>query len=161
KSASYLAVDIGTTSLKAIEVRGGAEKPQIVNYGVLESTGYLARANQVLQTSSLKIFEADAIELLKTLRQTMKSDCKDALASLPPFSVFTTVLDFPRMQPKEIEKVIAYQAQQYVPLPITEVTLDWISLGEYEDDKGYPHQKVMLISVPQEQVQKYQRIFQM
>lgn len=159
-SRSFLAIDIGTTSIKAVEVKGGKQAPQVTNYGLLESSGYLARANQALQTSSLKIFEADIVELLKTIVREMGTHTKDVLASLPPFSVFTTVLDFPQMSRKEIEKAMAYQARQYVPLPLSEVALDWLKIGEFQDDKGFMHQKIMLISVPQEQIKKYQRMFQ-
>jgi len=158
-NSSYLAVDIGTTSIKAIEMKGGEKAPRVTNYGILESSGYLARANQALQTSNLKIFEADIVELLKALVREMGTSTTNALASLPPFSVFTTVLDFPQMSPKEIQQAMIYQAKQYVPLPLSEVALDWLGIGEYQDDKGFTHQKIMLISVPNEQIQKYQRIF--
>src|SRR5579862_6803821 len=89
---TYLAVDIGTTSIKAVEVKGGDQKPRVTNYGVLESSGYLARANQALQTSSLKIFEDDIVALLRAVVKEMGASTNDALASLPPFSVFTTIL---------------------------------------------------------------------
>lgn len=157
---SYLGVDIGTTSIKVVEVKGGKSAPQVTNYGLLESSGYLARANQAFQTSSLKIFEADITELLKTIVKEMGTGTKEVIASLPPFSAFTTLLDFPRMEQKEIEQAIVYQAKQYVPLPLNEVALDWMKVGDYEDDKGFSHQKILLISVPQEQIKKYQRMFQ-
>jgi type IV pilus assembly protein PilM len=157
---SYLGVDIGTTSIKVIEVKKGRQMPQVVNYGFLESSGYLARANQALQTSSLKIFESDVVELLKTIIKEMGTSTKDVVASLPPFSVFTTMLDFPIMETSEVEKAIVYQAKQYVPLPLSEVAIDWIKVGEYDDDRGFKHQKILLISVPQEQIKKYKRIFQ-
>ena len=64
RASARLGVDIGTTSIKVVEVRPGKKSPQVTNYGFLESSGYLARANQALQTSSLKIFESDVIELL-------------------------------------------------------------------------------------------------
>jgi type IV pilus assembly protein PilM len=156
---SYLGVDIGTTSVKVVEVKKGSKMPQVTNYGFLESSGYLARANQALQTSSLKIFEADIVELLKTLVREMGISTKDALASLPPFAVFTAMLDFPLMEASEIQKAIVYQAKQYVPLPLSEVAIDWIKVGEYDDNRGFRHQKILLISVPQEQIQKYKRIF--
>lgn len=157
---SYLGVDIGTTSIKVAEIRNGQERPEFVNYGILESSGYLARENQALQTSSLKIFESEIIELLKTVVRETGTSSKDVVASLPLFSAFISVLDFPRMEAKEIERAIVYQAKQYVPLPLSEVALDWLKVAEYEDEKGFFHQKVLLISVPQEQIKKYQAMFQ-
>ena len=156
---SYLGVDIGTTSIKVVEVKQGKSRPLVTNYGLLESSGYLARANQALQTSSLKIFESDVVELLKTVVHKMGGSTKDVVASLPPFSAFMTMLDFPKMSSQEAEKAMQYQARQYVPLPLSEVALDWLKVGEYADDNGFTHQKMLLISVPLEQIKKYQRMF--
>jgi type IV pilus assembly protein PilM len=154
-----LGIDIGTTSIKIVEVKRGKDRPRVTNYGLLESSGYLSRANQAFQTSTLKLFESEVVELLKTLVHSMGSGTKDVAASLPVFSVFTTILDFPRMEEQEIEKAIVYQAKQYVPLPLSEVALDWLKVGEFTDDKGFVHQKILLISVPQEQIKKYQMMF--
>ena len=156
---AYLGVDIGTTSIKVAEVRNRGERPELVNYGILESSGYLARENQALQTSSLKIFESEIVDLLKTVIREMGTSTKDVVASLPLFSAFISVLDFPRMETQEIEHAIVYQAKQYVPLPLSEVALDWLKVAEFEDEKGFFHQKILLISVPQEQIKKYQAMF--
>ena len=89
----------------------------------------------------------------------MGTGTKDVIASLPLFSAFVSVLDFPKMAAEEIEHAIVYQAKQYVPLPLSEVALDWLKVAEFEDEKGFFHQKILLISVPQEQIKKYQAIF--
>lgn len=156
---TYLGVDIGTTSIKVVEVKPGEQLPAVINYGFLDSSSYLSRANQVLQTSTLKIFEKEAAELLKLVIGEMKTKTTEALASLPMFSAFTTTLDFPEMPPSELAKAIPFQAKQYIPLPLAEVAVDWMKIGEFEDDKGYKHQRILLISVPQETIKKYQKIF--
>ncbi|MBU6500337.1 MAG: type IV pilus assembly protein PilM [Patescibacteria group bacterium] len=156
---SYLAVDIGTTSIKVADIKQGKQSPEITNYGILESSGYLARANQALQTSSLKLFDNEVVDLLKMVVAEMKTDTTEALASLPPFLAFMTVLDFPAMKPSELEKSLVFEAKQYIPQPISEVALDWLKVGDYRDDKGFDHNQILLISVPQEQIKKYQKIF--
>lgn len=156
---SYLGVDIGTTSIKVVEVKQGKTLPSIVNYGLLQSSGYLLRANDVLQNSSLKLFTESSTELLKALIKKMNPKTGEASASLPTFSVFMSVFEFPEMSQSDLEKSLTYQARQYVPLPISEVALDWIKVGEREDEKGFKFQQVLLISVPQELIKKYQIIF--
>src|SRR5208283_4308569 len=98
-------------------------------------------------------------DLLKTVVREMGTSAKDVVASLPLFSAFISVLDFPKMAPQEIEHAIVYQAKQYVPLPLSEVALDWLKVAEFEDEKGFFHQKILLISVPQEEIKKYQAMF--
>ncbi len=158
---SYLGVDIGTTSIKAIEVKPGKQLPAIINYGFLESSGYLSRANQALQTSTLKIFEQEVVELLKIVVREMRPKSTQVIASLAPFATFVTILEFPDMSDAEIGKAMPFEARQYIPLPISEVALDWMKVGEYTDDKGFKHLQILLISVPQEQIKKYQRIFKL
>lgn len=157
-SPSYLGIDIGTTSIKIAEVGSGRQLPQIKNYSLLNSSGYLLRSNDVLQTSSLKLFETGVIDLLKIMLKKMKPGATDVIASIPTFAVFMTVFDFPEMSTSDLEKSLTYQASQYVPLPISEVALDWTKVGEREDDKGYKYEQVLLISVPQELIRKYQLI---
>ena len=158
---AYLGVDIGTTSIKAVEVKQGKQRPEVVNYAILESSGYLSRANQVLQTSTLKLFEKEVVELLKILVKEMGPTTTAVVASIPTFNTFMTVLDFPDMSSADLDKAMVYQVKQYVPLPISEVVIDWIKVGESKDDQGFKHQQILLISIPKEQINKYQRIFKL
>jgi type IV pilus assembly protein PilM len=158
-SPSYLGVDIGTTSIKAVEVKQGKKLPEVINYGMLESRGSLLRANTAIQTSALKLFQTEVEDLLKTLLEQMKPGTAEVVASLPVFSAFTTILSFPEMSQEELGKSIAFQAKQYIPLEISEAAIDWMKVGEYRDDKGFNFQQILLISVPQEQIRKYQHMF--
>ena len=70
---SYLGIDIGTTSIKMVELEGkkGA-KPTLKNYGALEGHGYLDRVNNAIQTSSLKMFDSEVKDLLGVLIKKTK-----------------------------------------------------------------------------------------
>ena len=155
----YLGVDIGTTSIKIAEVEQGKNSPRLTNYCILEDKGSLLRANTAIQTSNLKLFENEVSELLKTAIGEMKPNTTEALASLPVFSGLTTILTFPEMPKNDLEKALSFEAKNYIPMPISEVVIDWMKVGEYRDDKGFLSQQILLISVPREQVKKYQRIF--
>jgi type IV pilus assembly protein PilM len=155
----FLGVDIGTTSIKIVEADQGERLPRLLNYAILEAQSSLSRVNLALQTSSLKLFEDDAVNLLRIAVQKMKPQTPDAVASLPVFSAFTTVVTLPAMSDSELQKNLVYQAKQYIPLPISEVVLDWLRVGEYEDERGAKQEQVLLISVPQTEIKKYQSIF--
>lgn len=159
-SSSYLGVDIGTTSIKVAELEKGKSAPRLLNYGILETESALLRANTALQTSSLKLFDKDTVEFLKMLVAQMKPKTTNVIASLPLFSAFTTMLTLPDMDPKDLDQAVQFQARQYIPLPISEVALDWSNVGEAEDERGAKVNQILLISVPQEQIKKYQNIFQ-
>src|SRR3989344_4469848 len=160
RKKSYLGIDIGTTSIKMVELEGRkGEKPTLKNYGAREGYGYLDRVNNAIQTSSLKMFDSEVKDLLSVLIKKTKPKATNVIASLPSFASFTTLLDIPMMSPQETAQAINYQARAFVPLPLTEVTIDWIPVSEYADERGIKKQQIFLISVPNEQIVKYKQIF--
>jgi len=158
-SQSVLGVDIGTTSIKIAELGRKEERSNLINYGILETKEYLNYPNRVIQTSSLKVSEKETAEMLKILLREMGTKSKIAIASIPAFAAFTTVLEMPVLSADETRKAVNFQAPQYIPLPISEVAVDWIKIGEFDSDLHQRYQRIFLIGIPQEIVQKYKVIF--
>jgi type IV pilus assembly protein PilM len=158
QDGSVLGLDIGTTSIKMVEIGKKGQTPELVNYGILETKGSVSRTNTALQTSGLKLFEKEAGEFLKALIDRMQPRTRNAIASLPLFSAFTTVLSLPAMGQTDLQKAVAFQARQVIPSPLAEVALDWSKVGEYKDAKGFTYFQVLLISVPNTEIRKYQGI---
>ncbi|MEX2033400.1 MAG: type IV pilus assembly protein PilM [Candidatus Colwellbacteria bacterium] len=161
KKESYLAVDIGTASIKMVELDSAGEKPMLKNYAILETSGHLERPNDAIQTSSLKIIDKETAGLLRVLISEMKTKARTVVASLPAFSAFTALIDLPVMSPGEISKTMQYQARSFIPLPLTEVTLDWLPIMKLTDEKGIKKQRLFLTAVPNEQIKRYQNIFRL
>ncbi len=158
-SKSFLGIDIGTTSIKIVEITNSNKKPKLQNYGWLETYGYLERLNDALQTSSLKILEKDASKLLQFLISQIKPRTNRVVASLPSFTTFITLLEMPMMPAEDTAKAVVFQARQYIPLPVSEVTIDWLKVGEREDEEGVKKQQILLTSVPNERIRSYRSIF--
>jgi len=158
---SYLGIDIGTTSIKMVEISGGKKQPKLQNYGILESYGHLERLNNAIQTSSLKIMERETASLLKLLLDKLKIKSRQAIVSIPAFSSFVTLMEVPQMPEVDTAKTVSFQIRQYIPLPTSEVAIEWIKVGEKEDEKGFTKQEILIISVPNEQIKRYQSIFRL
>lgn len=159
KGRAVLGVDIGTTSIKIAELNQKEERLNLVNYGILEAKEYLNYPNRIIQSSSLKISEENATEILKTLLKETGVKSKIAIGSIPSFAAFTTILEMPVLSPDETQKAVLFQAPQYIPLPISEVAVDWLKIGEYETNGHQRYQRIFLIGIPQETIQKYKNIF--
>ena len=158
---SYLGVDIGTTSIKIIEISSGKNRPKIDNYGILESYGHLERLNDAIQTASLKIMEKETAELLKLLLKQLKIKSKEVIASIPAFSAFITLLEIPEMPEADMVKTMSFQISQHIPLPVQEVAIEWLKVGSREDESGFTKQQILVISVPNELISRYQTVFKL
>lgn len=154
-----LGIDIGTVSMRLVQVSRKGGMLFLDTYGTLETKDYLRRANAALQTSSLKISENDIIPLLKTLLRETGAKADRVVASIPIFSAFFTSLDMPMMSGEETAKSISFQARQYIPLKPDEVTIDWVKTGEFETEKGDKIQRVMITGIPNILIAKYRAIF--
>lgn len=155
----FLGIDIGTTSIKVVEVDQGKQLPRLLNYGMLETQNSLERANVAFQTSSLRLFEDEMVGLLNSLLKKMDVSATNVVASLPNFSAFTTILNFPQMNDAELSKTISFQAKQYVPIPLSEASIEPVKVGEYTDEQGFKFLQILLITIPVEQIRRYQSIF--
>lgn len=159
KSRAVLGVDIGTVSIKIAELNQKEERANLMNYGILSTKEYLRYPSRVIQSGSLKISESDATEILKILLREMGTKSKIAIGSIPAFAAFTTTLEIPLLSHEETQKAVLFQAPQYIPLPISEVAVDWLKVEEYETGEHQRYQRIFLIGIPQEIIQKYKTIF--
>ncbi|MDD3491653.1 MAG: type IV pilus assembly protein PilM [Candidatus Pacebacteria bacterium] len=152
KQNLFLGIDIGTTSIKLVELRRKSNRMELANYGILEKYGHLERINDAIQTNSFKLLEESTALLLKQLIEKAKTQNQNAFMTLPSFSGFTSLMELPEMPDKEIAKAVKYQAGQYIPMSLHEMTLDW-QIIEREAGKII----LLLMAVPTDIIQRYIR----
>ncbi|MCX6703032.1 MAG: pilus assembly protein PilM [Candidatus Wolfebacteria bacterium] len=149
-AGTYLGVDIGTTSIKIAELTRIGGGPKLTNYGILDTYGHLTRLNNAIQTSSLKIAARETAEMVETLVKKGNFKTRDAIVSVPAFSSFTIFFDLPAMSNEETAKVLQYQIPQYIPMPIEEASIDWMKVGEKDNEKGFTDQQIVVVAIPKE-----------
>jgi type IV pilus assembly protein PilM len=157
---SFLGVDLGTASVKIVELTKSGKGLRLVNYGILEARSHLERINDSLQTSGLEIMDSETAELLQMLLGKMGTRANEAAVSLSAFAAFTSLLELPDMTFEETSQAMQYQAKALVPMPVSEVVIDWIQVDRYKSKEGRSIQKVVLVAIPKRQIEKYQKIFQ-
>lgn len=158
EAGSVLGVDIGTSSIKIAEISQKGDRFSLSNYGILETRDYLRQSNLALQNSSLDIEQEEASRLLKLLINEMNPQSKTALVSIPSFASFVTLVDMPLLSKKEIRQSIQYQARQYIPMPMSEVSVDWYVVDRYKNQKGKDFQKILLVGMPNKIISRFKNI---
>ncbi len=155
----FLGCDIGTTSIKIVELKKKGEFAHLHNYALLETLGHFERSNNVIQANALKISEKETTKLLSLLLQKGKFSTSYAVASIPSFSSFTVLLEIPLMDESETQKAMPFQIKQHIPLPLSEIAVDWMRVGQREDEDGFNKQYILLIAIPHSVIESYKTIF--
>lgn len=151
---SYLGVDIGTLSIKIVELSNENNRPKLLNYATL--TNY-----NLIGNPSLKIFGGEASVMLKKLLKESGITAQEVNMSVPIFSSFLTVMELPQMLESEIAAAIQFEAKKYIPVPLDSVLVDWSIIRT--DSEGSPAGQagkilVLLIAIPKDSVNEYVNI---
>lgn len=160
-SGSTLGIDIGTASIKAVEMTKEGGRFKLMNYGIFE----LESQEQTMQTNQrvMKLPDQDIIWGIQEVLKQSNIKTKNVIASIPSFSTFATVISLPYLSEKELAKAIPFEAKKYVPIPLQDVVIDWsitsiINGANQNTSKTPPTVEVFLAAVPKGEVERYRKI---
>lgn len=154
----FLGVDIGTSAIKIVELSGSGERIKLENYGEM-SFPLDDKPFRAFGKTTLLLSEQDIGKVIRSIFATAKIEARNAIFSLPDYSSFFTFLDLPPMSREEIDSAVRFKAREHVPLPLSEVTLDWSLInGEILERKKSTNLNVLLVAVPHEVINQYQEI---
>ena len=146
KSPPMLGLDIGTTSVKFVEISEGSKGQHRVERYVIEplpkdavKEGDIANADQV-------------VEIMQKAWGKMGSRVKNVVMALPASSVITKKILLPaNLSGVELENQVESEANQLIPFPLDEVNLDFQVLGA---SPGSPNDvEVLLAAARKEKVE--------
>lgn len=160
-----LGIDIGSSSIKVVLVEKVQEKVVLKNYGEI-ALGPRAGASmgQATNLSSDKIAEA-----LHDLLREAGITARYTLVAIPFSASLLAVVELPDVAKKELNSMIPLEARRYIPVPITEVSLDWWVLPKRKSgerpaaaaaDAGPAANKIEVIiaAIHNEVIKKYESI---
>ena len=152
---SFLGVDIGTSSIKIVELAKEKGQARIVTYGFSDNMEAKGEDWQ----SDIK-YVARAIN---KIREKAKVKSNRAVTALPTFSVFSSIINLSNVTQKDISSAVYWEAKKVIPLPLDEMILDWKKIDEKgnEDkkEKANKNIKVLLTGAPRTLVKKYIETF--
>jgi type IV pilus assembly protein PilM len=159
KGSSVIGVDVGSSSLKVVQLRkqGGA--------AVLETYGELALGPYTgAEAGTATNLPADKIaETLKDLLREANVTTKDAGISIPFSRSLLMLVTLPRSDdPAQQKTIIELEARKYIPVPVSEVQLDWFVLPSAIPEGAEPPKTmdVLLVAVHNDQLSLLQTVVQ-
>jgi len=144
KGNSVLGIDIGASSIKVVQIKNKKGRAVLQTYGELSLGPYAQK--QIGQATKLppeKIAEA-LIDVIKESNVTTF----DSAISVPMRSSMVSIFQMPNLKDKQLSQMVPIEARKYIPVPISEVTLDWFivpSVNDNEEKKKFVEAMVVAI----------------
>ncbi|MCE9628928.1 MAG: type IV pilus assembly protein PilM [Candidatus Vogelbacteria bacterium] len=118
---SVVGLDIGSSSIKVVQLRKDKGQMILETYGELSAGPYGgASVGQAVNLSPAK-----TAELIKDLFRESAITTKVGGLSIPLKSSLLVAIEVPESVNNNLDQIIPIEARKYVPVPISEVALDW------------------------------------
>ncbi|MBU1202875.1 pilus assembly protein PilM [Patescibacteria group bacterium] len=122
-ASSYLGVDIGTSSIKMVELENFKNQARLKTYG------YSDISVNILSSSIDKNNQLIA-DYIGEIAQKSNVQTRQVVTALPTFSVFNFIVSLPPMPKKDLASAIKWEAKKFIPVPLEEMILDWKILNK-------------------------------
>lgn len=149
-------LDIGSSSIKLVQLRFEKERALLETYGEVAAGPY--QDSPIGKAVSLG--EDRLGEMIRDVWQESGANARTVIAGVPLRNSFVTFIDLPQMSEKELARAIPFEARKYIPLPLSEVEIDWwpVSPLTNKEEEGLESLTVLLAAVQKETINAYQRV---
>ncbi len=150
--SSVIGLDIGSHTIKMIELAYDKGEYSLLAAGNAPTPPKALTSNVAADT------EAVAVSIKKLLKDAgCKS--KSVNVALPESQVFTRVIEVPPLSARELTSAIQWEAEQYVPLPLDQVNIDFTVLRDAKQT-GRNVMEVLLVAAPKALLDRYLTIIE-
>jgi len=144
KSKTLVGLDIGSSSVKAVELKPGKGEYRLLHAGIA-SLSPEAIVDGAIMDSSL------VVETINRLVSEVGIRNPNFGTSLSGHSVIVKKISLPAMSESELAESIRWEAEQYVPFDINDVNLDYVVLDPTRGDS----MDVLLVAVKKDKIAEY------
>jgi type IV pilus assembly protein PilM len=149
KPKSVVGLDIGSSAVKAVELRGSAKSYRVA-----------AIASEPIPPESIvdgAIVDSGAVaDAIRRLFASKGFKTKEVAASLSGNAVIVKKISLPIMTAQELAESIAWEAEQYIPFDIQDVNLDYQVIDSGSD--GRSTMDVLLVAAKKDKIADYTNV---
>jgi len=123
KKGSVIGVDIGSSSIKIVQLKNENGIAVLETYGAVSFGSYVKDA---YQGQAVNPTHDQTIQAMTDLIKESNITTLDSAVGIPSASSLVFLLELPStVSQKDFATVIPIEARRYIPVPITEVSIDW------------------------------------
>ncbi|MEK7562390.1 MAG: pilus assembly protein PilM [Patescibacteria group bacterium] len=142
-------LDINESDLKIVKLRKKSKFFELSSFKKVTIKSGVIEAGEIKNEDALTA-------IIKEAQYTVdgeKLNTKYVVASLPEEKSFLQVIQMPKMNKKELQSAIFFEAENYIPLPIGQVYLDFEVINPAVDHLN--HLDVLIVAMPRVVVDSY------
>src|SRR5579884_1008678 len=149
-------LDIGHGSLKVMQLEAiknnhRLARPKVIGYGYMDfddsaqSDGVITKP-EVIAKAALDLFKHHLVGDITSRRVAI---------AIPAYRTFSRSIDLPKLNPRQLKEAIELEAEQYIPVPLEQLYLDYEVISQSADTT-----QLFMVAVPRTIVDSYLELTQ-
>lgn len=152
KVKSVIGCEISANEIKAVEMAKNG-----TSYSIL-AMGSIPLEEGVVEEGFIR--DADKFNTAITeLLAAGNFQSSNAAICVNNENVLMRYASFPKVESDKLHNMVLLQAQEFIPIPIQEMEVDYVVAGESVDDEELPQTNVMLVAARRQMLESYINIF--
>lgn len=144
-------IDLNDSSIKVVKLEKRGKEFFMVSHNELKVKSGVIKGGVIADQESLvKIIQAACATV-----EGKKLATKYVILSLPEERSFSQIIRMPNMTHQELTKAVPFEAENYIPLPIDKVYLDFEVITPHKEVAGASHLDVLVNVMPKYIVDSY------
>jgi type IV pilus assembly protein PilM len=157
---SVIGIDLGSAAIKVVQMKKKKGHAVLETYGELALGPY---ANTEVGRAT-RLDAATLVTAIKDLWSIKEVNLTSKISGLaiPMRSSMVSVLSLPTTNPRQLEQMVPLEARKYIPVPISEVAMDWSVIPKVfdgddgESDKG--KSEVLVVAIHNDTLSQFSQI---
>ena len=148
-SSTTVGLSIGSSSIKIVEIKREKREFKLLHFGIIQLPDDVIINREIVNPLIVT-------ESIRTLVSQIKLRSHQVCSSMSGSSTIIKRMTVEVPNPKELEDLIYWEAEQYIPFDMAEVVLDYVVLS----DRTSPTVEVLLIAVKKSILDNYMMVIQ-
>ncbi len=146
---SYIGLDVGTSSIKVVQVVNSKQGPKVVQYGILPTPAKAVENGQIKDREVV-------VHAVKQLFSERRIKQNRVITVLTGQNLIVRHVEFPQMSENELREALKWEAEQYIPIPKDDSVVDFQVLPESVGQSAASDKmQVMLVATYRQPIQDY------
>jgi len=138
-------LDIGSSSIKMVQLREASDGIHLVNFGI-----ELLPSETIVDGAIMN--QGAVVDAIRTLRSNLGIRQREVATAISGHSVIIKKIQVPEMTPEELEQQIPWEAEHHIPFSKDDVQIDHELLST---DNGQGQMELLLVAAKKEVVEDY------
>lgn len=149
KDKPLFGLDLGYSSMKVMQLTQDGKHFDVTGYGVINYDSAAIKNgvivdHELLAKVSHELFDKHIVGEINTRRVAI---------SIPAARAYTRTINLPTMSDDEIEGAVRLEAEQYIPVPVDDLYMDYEVINRSNDDI-----EILSVAVPKKVVDSYLKL---